>query len=148
MATGKSVTFTVGNPWLQAAAEGPRATDAFAAVAAACIAGVGALANTQEVRSHVAKSVHCTVFSSLSTLWSADVVSAIIQRPKKGRPHALFRTLCHGCRMELAFCRRWQAGWSNLKQLSLRATADIATTGGRPLPGGAGGATGAGAQPQ
>lgn len=34
---------------LQAAAEGPRATDAFAAVAAACVAGVGALANTQEV---------------------------------------------------------------------------------------------------
>lgn len=33
----------------QAVAEGPRATDAFSAVAAACVAGVGALADTQEV---------------------------------------------------------------------------------------------------
>lgn len=44
-----AVTQAIFDELLSAAAEGPRATDAFAAVAAACVAGVGALANTQEV---------------------------------------------------------------------------------------------------
>jgi hypothetical protein len=47
----------------QAVAEGPRATDAFSAVAAACVAGVGALADTQEVTQLDEKSLNIAVHS-------------------------------------------------------------------------------------